>query len=175
MSGTMLKSTGCAGAIALLCITGTATAQDAEAPEVYKKVVECRSIADDTARLACFDASVQAMDEATENEDLVVMSRTDIKQAKRGLFGLSLPRIKLFGGDDDEEEIKLIEAKITSFSRSRKGWVVTLDDGAVWEQSDNVYVSRPKVGEAIVIKKAALGSFMARIDDGVAFRIKRRN
>lgn len=160
----------------LALVSGTAQAQDkGETPEVFTNVVKCRAIADDAERLACFDAAVGRLETAQASEELVVVTRDQVEETRRGLFGLTLPKIRLFG-DDEADEMKELRATIASFGQSpRGGWVVTLEDGAVWEQSDNTYVGRPKVGEEIVIRRAALGSFMAKIDGGVAFRIQRRN
>ena len=176
MLGTVKRTAAFIAIIGSLTIGGNAIAQDAANPEVYQKVIDCRAIDDAQARLACYDASVKALDEATKADDLVVMSRESVKEAKRGLFGFSLPKINLFGNDDDEQdEIKRIDAKIASFSQGQSGWIIKLEDGAIWHQTDSIYVSRPKVGESIVIEKAALGSYKAKIDGGVAFRIKRRD
>lgn len=159
-----------------ILFAGNAHAQDNQpAPEVFTNVVKCRAITDDAERLACFDSAVGRLETAQASEELVVVSREQVEETRRGLFGLTLPKIKLFGGGD-ENEVKELSSTVASFARTpRGGWVVTLDDGAVWAQTDNTYVGTPKVGESIVIKKAALGSFMAKIDGGRAFRIERRN
>lgn len=175
MLGAAVRSWACFAVSSLLLVGGEAAAQEQATPEVYQKVIDCRSIGDEKARLACYDTSVKALDEATKTEDLVVMSRESVKEAKRGLFGFSLPRLNLFSGGDDKDEIKRIDAKIASFSRGQSGWTLTLEDGSVWQQTDGIYVSRPTIGETVVIERAALGSFRAKIDGGVAFRIKRRD
>lgn len=175
MPGSARRSWVCFAMLGLLLVGGRASAQEQAKPEVYQKVIDCRSIENDQARLACYDSSVKALDEAAKTEDLVVMSRESVKEAKRGLFGFSLPRLNLFGGSDDKDEIKRIDAKIASFSRGQSGWTLTLEDGSVWQQTDGIYVSRPTIGETVVIERAALGSFKAKIDGGVAFRIKRRD
>jgi hypothetical protein len=151
---------------------------DQPTPEVFSAVVDCRSISDDAARLACFDAAVGKLADAQAAKEVMVLSSEEVRRTKRGLFGFVLPKFGLFGGDDDEdgiEPLKELTATIASFSGGTGRYVFTLDDGAVWEQTDGAYLKRPKAGSQIVIRRAALGSYMARVDDGIGFRIKRRN
>ncbi len=173
MRATTLLATATIAPVLLLASPAQAQ-DDASAPEVFTNVMNCRAITDDAARLTCFDAAVGELESAQANEELVVMSRDQVKETRRGLFGFSLPKVKLFGGGD-EDEVSELTSTIASFSGSTGRYVVKLEDGAVWAQTDGAYVNRPKVGEEIVISKAAFGSYFARIDGGVAFRIKRRN
>ena len=145
-------------------------------PQVFADVMACRSIGDAEQRLACFDRTAAALDNAQQAKAVVVIDENAVRETRRGLFGFSLPRIGLFGGgDDDKDEVKEISSTIASLSGGSGRWVVTLADGAVWEQTDGAYLRRPQVGQTILIKRAALGSYMGRIDNGVTFRIKRRN
>jgi hypothetical protein len=100
-----------------------------------------------------------------------------VKESRKGLFGFSLPKIKIFGsGDDDKNEIKEIDAVVAKMRQSQNGWVFTLEDGAIWRQTDGIYIgTNPKIGSKIHIKKAALGSYMGKVENGVSFRIARVN
>ena len=52
-------------------------------------------------------------------------------------------------------------------------WIMVLPDGATWQYAEiNRYVE-PTRGDKILIKKAALGSFMANIDGQRAVRVER--
>lgn len=146
-------------------------------PEIFAKVLECRALASDAERLACYDGTVAEMESARQNEDLIVATREDVREARRGLFGLSFPKIRLFGGgdDDEEEEIKSIQSTIQSFSRGRSGYVFVLEDGAVWYQTEGDYINRPENGEPIEIERGAFGSYFASVDGGKSVRVKRRN
>lgn len=154
-----------------------AAAQDvSSSPTVFSDVVACRAIADPGARLACFDAKTATLDTAVANKDVVVMSREAVKETRRGLFGFSLPRLGLFrDGGDEADEVKELNTTITAISGGNGRWVLTLEDGAVWEQTDGSYINRPSIGQPILIDRGALGSYMGRIDKGKAFRIKRRS
>lgn len=146
-------------------------------PEVFTKVVECRTIADNAERLACFDRAVGALAEAQETKEVRVVSRDDVNRTRRNLFGFVTSGFGLFGAEDEEEEqeeLKEINATIASFSGSSGAYVFTLDDGSVWEQSDSSFLKKPKEGQPIRIRRAFLSSYMANIDGGIGFRIKRR-
>lgn len=146
-------------------------------PAIYTDLVACKSIAEAEQRLACFDEKVAALETAQANNQVVIADREQVREARRGLFGLSLPRIKLFDGDGDEgDQIDQIEGKIASARASRGGkWVIKLEDGAVWQQTDTPRSTsrKPKAGDSIAIKRGSLGSFVAKVNDGRAFKVKR--
>jgi hypothetical protein len=169
-------------AIAALAVAaGPAAAQEADRPrpEALNRLMECRSLTDSAQRLACFDREVAAIDAAEAANQLVVVDREQIRKTRRSLFGLSLPDLGIFGGGDDEEEeeegVSQIESTIKNASRGSYGrWIITLENGAVWAQTDDRNLPRwPKAGHPIVIKRAALGSFMANINDQNAIRVER--
>lgn len=147
-------------------------------PEVFAKVLDCRAITDPTERLACFDAAVPKLAEAQESKELRVVSREDVNRTRRGLFGFVGSGFGIFGNDeaeDEKEEIKEITAVIKAVSGDSGSYVFTLEDGAVWAQSDETYLKRPQPGKKLTIRRAALGSFMASVEGGLGFRIRRRN
>lgn len=149
-------------------------------PQVFADVLECRAIAEPEARLQCFDAAVAALEQASTDKSVVVLSEETVQETRRGLFGFTLPKLNLFGGgdDDDENEVEVL-SEITSPIESVRGgdgrWVFTLPDGAVWEQTDGVYLKKPRPGQSINIKRAALGSYKAKVEGGIGFRVKRIN
>ena len=69
-------------------------------PPVFEALINCRTITDAQDRLACYDAKVAAMDEAEKNDELVLADKETMKEARRGLFGFSLPKLKLFDNAD---------------------------------------------------------------------------
>jgi hypothetical protein len=147
-------------------------------PEVFAKVLDCRAITDPAERLACFDAAVPKLAEAQESKELRVVSREDVNRTRRGLFGFVGSGFGIFGNDeaeDEKEEIKEITAVIKAVSGDSGSYVFTLEDGAVWAQSDETYLKKPQPGKKLTIRRAALGSFMASVEGGLGFRIRRRN
>lgn len=144
-------------------------------PAVFAKVLECRKLVDPDARLACFDTSVAALETANQQKSLVVISEETVKETRRGLFGLALPRIGIFRDTDDDEALKELSTAIKSVRGVDGAWVFTLEDGAVWQQTDGAYLRQPKVGQSITIRRAAMGSYIAKVEGGLGFRIKRVN
>lgn len=170
-----------AGLGMLLALQAPAVAQDktglstAQTPKIFTDVLQCRSITDAQARLACFDNTVGTLATAQQNKDLYVADKQAVQEARRGLFGFSLPKVKLFGDNDMAEDVKSIETTIKSVSQGQKGYIFTLEDGARWAQMDGAYMDKPKPGSKIRIRRAALGSYMASIEGRVGFRIERLN
>jgi hypothetical protein len=148
-----------------------------ERPEVFEAVVRCRAIADEKARLACFDAAVASFEAAAASRELVVVDRKQIRESKRSLFGLNLPRLPIFGGGGDDEEIDSIEGVVASaFADGEGRWVVRLEEGGTWRQIDSTMLGRrPRAGSKVKINKAAMGSFMMRLDGQPGIRARREN
>jgi hypothetical protein len=143
-------------------------------PKLFEEVVSCRAIQDSAERLACYDRSVAALDTAQKSNELYVADKAAMKEARKGLFGFSLPKLKIFG-DEDLGDLDELESTIASVKEGQRGYVFTLPDGARWMQTDKRYMDKPKVGAKIRIKKAALGSYMASINNKPGFRVERIN
>jgi hypothetical protein len=151
-------------------------------PGVVQKLLDCRSIADAGQRLACLDAGVAALAGAVESRAVVVADREQVKKARRGLFGIAPSGFKLFGGgddarkdDNDEDRVPdAIEAAISAVGRSGNNWRFTLDDGSRWVQTDGMTMRRdPRPGMKIRIRSAAMGSYLANVENQTAVRVKR--
>jgi len=161
-----------------LTTAAAAQAQDErlKRPKIFDEVVECRSIQDDAARLACYDDKVAVLDTAQKEDKLIVADKEDVQEAKRGLFGLRLPKIKIFTGSEDDEvnEIASTIKSVKKFGYDK--WIFTLEDGARWRQKEERKFARPpRPGQSIVVKKAAFGSFRAKINGKITIRVERIN
>ncbi len=145
-------------------------------PPVFEALVACKLIANPEERLACYDAKVTAIDEAEKKDEIVMADKESMKDARRGLFGFNIPKIKIFG-NSDENEIKELVTTIKSARRDGDGkWVLTLADGARWQQTDSGNpIREPKSGMEIKIRPAALGSYFVNIGGQRAIRMKRLN
>lgn len=143
-------------------------------PAAFEDVVACQAIADGAQRLACFDRSVTALKAAADARQLVVVDRSTIREARRGIFGLKLPRLKLFdGGGEDAEELVSLDSTITGVRTAKDGMpIFVLEDGARWKQTEgrNVFA---RAGQPIHIKRAAMGSFMANVNKQSGVRVVR--
>jgi len=145
-----------------------------ELPPVFEAVVNCWALASDSERLACYDSSVAALAAAREKEDIVVADRATIRETKKGLFGFTLPKLKLFGGAErDSDDVKEIDSTITAVRDTADGLAIfTLADGARWKQTDGgATFAKPGIG--IRIKRGTLGSYLASIDKGAFIRVVR--
>lgn len=161
--------------IASPCMAKTQPLAAAPPPKIFSDVVHCRSITDAAQRLACFDQSVGALATAQANRDLYVADKDAMREARRGLFGFSVPKLRIFADDDMEKDVDQIETTIAGASQGQRGYIFTLKDGARWAQTDGAYMDRPKAGSTIKIKRGVLGSFFASINGKVGFRIERLN
>ncbi|MFZ9396259.1 MAG: hypothetical protein ACO25F_09400, partial [Erythrobacter sp.] len=59
-----------------------------QTPQVVSQLYACQAIADDAERLKCFEAAVAAIQTAERERNLTFADRLQVREAKRGLFGL---------------------------------------------------------------------------------------
>lgn len=161
----------------LLAAPAAAQQQDGqERPEALARVLNCRALQSPQERLACYDREVAAMQQAAESRQLVVMDRQQVRRTRRTLFGLTLPNLGLFGDDSaDGEGVSEIQSTLRSAVQNPYGkWILTLDDGARWIQLDSREFARePRAGHSIRIRRAAMGSYLANINNQIAIRVRR--
>jgi hypothetical protein len=153
-------------------------AKPQQRPEAFEALVRCRALTDDSARLRCFDSAAANLQQQAENRDLVVVDRKQMQETRRSLFGLDIPNLNPFGGGGgaDTEEIKSLDGVIRSATRDESGhWIVTLEDNSIWAQTDNYpFAVDPRRGHKVKIVKAAMGSYMMRVNGQPGVRAKRR-
>jgi hypothetical protein len=146
------------------------------APKIFADAINCRQIADDVERLKCYDETVGKLATAQANREVYVADKEEVKKSRKGLFGFTLSDIGIFGGDGETDKIDAIEATIKSVREAAGKYTFVLDDGAVWAQTEAGYVGlTPKPGQKIAIKRAAMGSYMGRVENGRTIRMKRIN
>lgn len=165
-------------AVAVTVATAASAEKTREQPELFRNLLNCRAITESAARLACYDQSTSALEQAEKKKDLVVVDRKEIRETRKSLFGFTLPRIGLFGGGDDED--KAVEkdevtelASTIETARAIPGgnWSLRLASGGTWETMTALNDS-PRSGDKIRIKKASLGSYLGQvgINRGIRFR-----
>ena len=171
-------------AVSVLATSYIVAAKDKieERPAIFQKLIDCRAISDGSARLACFDTQVANLDAAEKSQDVVIVDKAQVKNAKRSLFGLTLPKLALFGGRDDESSSKTdqsddaIETVVKmAYINAAGKWVIIIEDGAKWVQIDTRALNTPKTGHAIRIRRASLGTFFANVNKQIAIRMRREN
>ncbi len=169
--------------LAAALITAPAQAQGT-ANNPTDAVYACASLAEDAARLACFDAAVATL-RAQEEAGLVqTVDVAKIQTIEREAFGFSMPSLPtLFSrSSSDRDKVKRDDIEeITVAIKSARVQGVTgkailvLDNGQTWEQIDTAKIQSSSLRKAkeARIRKAALGSFMMTIDGGRSIRVKR--
>jgi hypothetical protein len=155
----------------LLALAAPATTPAATRAPILSAAIACRAERDDARRLACYDRTLAALDEAERRKDVVIVDQTQIRETKKALFGVRLPRSPVFGGPDIEElHSTLREAQVTG----NGPFVFVLADGARWLQVDDAPVAgRPRVGDAVVIRRGVLGSFKLTVGTRPAVKVRR--
>ena len=166
-----------------LCIAAQSSAapqRQQPRPEIFNDLLKCRTITIDSERLACFDRQVGAMDAAAQRDEVVVLDKGELNKTRKTLFGFSFPKLPFLGCGDDKEDapaeegVTHIQAVIASVRSLGYGkWQIGLDDGAQWITTEAMTARDPKVGQSIELKRAAMGSFMGKVDGGRAVRMKR--
>jgi hypothetical protein len=141
-------------------------------PQQVQRLMNCRTIAASDQRLACYDREVSAMQQAIANQDLYMVDKERARAAGRSLFGFSIPNFGgLFGNSD---EVSQREGTIKSTGRNfNGGWVITLDDGSVWTQTDDWPGLDPRPGKKVIVKRGVLGSFWLSIPGQNGIKVKR--
>lgn len=166
---------------ALLAGQGNAAAPAGSVPAAaFDALFACRSIADGPQRLACFDGKVAALQDAQAKHDIVVVDREQMHKARKSLFGFNLPTLDLFGEHGgkapkgEEDEIKEVTEPVRSARQDGTGnWMVVLESGAVWQQTEGVLALAPKPGTSVTIRRGMLGSYFMRVGSQPGIKVKR--
>ena len=144
-----------------------ASAQSAPPSDsVLSGLEACRAETQPEARLACYDRETASLLAANDAGEVRVMNQEDLRTTRRGLFGFSLPRVGLFGSDDDSRgELAKLESTITGVrAGGRNEWLLTIEEGSVWAVRNPSRRFRPKVGDTVELERAALGSYWVRVN-----------
>jgi hypothetical protein len=152
------------------------------APPPAKSVAaltSCRTLADAAARLACYDRAVDALSAATASGDVVIVERTEVRKARKGLFGFTLPRIDFLSGKpgnaEDAADEKELNTVITSARALSYGkWRFTVEGGAIWETVEaSLRFNDPLPGRKVLIERGSLGGYFVTVGKGGRVQAKR--
>lgn len=154
--------------IFVTCLAAPAVALANDAPKLPPQITalqDCRAKTDAAERLACYDRAVDALSAAAISRDLVVVDRAEVKTARKGLFGFTLPKVGFLTGrsgnkDDERDESELATTVVSARQWNREYWRITLPDGAVWETTETSRgFDDPRPGAALKIEKGTLGAY----------------
>jgi len=168
----------------------TLTAAAAQSDELYDDLVVCRDLTSTVARLDCYDAAVDrsrqtggprpataaatpAAPPAATPAATPPAALEPAAAAASGAAAASISQEELFGQNSNDvqrtveeatgsERIDSLSAQVTRLQDSGYEKVrITLDNGQAWQQIDTSSL-RLKVGDDVMIERAALGSFMLK-------------
>jgi hypothetical protein len=141
---------------------------------------QCATVADDSARLACYDSVFgRPADSAMTSAPAAVAPPQAAANAVRAgdpaNFGLSPWDERILGPKAaDRQSLASIVAKVATVEWRRDGrFVVTLDNDQVWQQSETLTKARPMAGDPVTIREAALGSYLLVTKASIATRVRR--
>jgi hypothetical protein len=148
--------------------------------QVLQAVEACRTVPEDKARLACFDAAAAQLATAQAKGDVVVVDREQVQAAKREAFGFNLPKLSVLGrlaaqAGDAAEDDERATFTIASASQGSDGrWVVVMDNGMVWRQTTNpVGAMNIRKGDAAQVRKGMLGAYFMNVGRHKAMKVER--
>jgi hypothetical protein len=163
----------------LLALAPVSAAAQKATPQVpqLRALDACRAIADNAQRLACFDTAAAAFVNATRAGDLNVVDRGQLRQARRSLFGFSMPKLPFFAGDRSaEDDQPTLDTKVTSVRAiGNDRYRIGIAEGqAVWETTEShLNFTPPRIGEAVSIRRGPLGSYFMRFGNQRGIRGRR--
>lgn len=173
----------------------TIYSQAAQAESVEDPVITCSKESNPLKRLVCFDEIAEQISSLEQKNDAVTSKPPEqVVQpldsgAKRIPLKNTVSTLPETKGKDDVDsfglapppeggtflvdgELKSIIKEIQSSHMRRLRFV--LENGQVWEYADNSKVGLPNIGDNIVVRPGALGSFYLRkANVNRSFRVKR--
>ena len=103
------------------------------------------------------------------------MDRGQLREARRSLFGFSMPKLPFFSGDqsaaDTPDQIETTIKSAWDLGYGKYRIKVTEGDG-VWETTEETN-HEPRSGQKIVIRRGPLGSYFLRINGNVGVKGRR--
>lgn len=170
----------------VLAFAPSVHAQQAAAPAQPKALAEiyaCAQIAEDPARLACFDAAVGALKSAQASGEFAAVDAAGVRRIEREAFGFSLPSLPRLGlpgfskGEDGgraPEQTSEVELVIDRVSRIDGREAFIMANGQIWSHIDSNTNRKARPGAKVTIRRAAMGSYLMRVEDGgAALRVRR--
>lgn len=163
MRTTVALSTLIVGLVASTCSDAADKSPGSHAPRIEALRI-CRAVMDAAARVTCYDRATDELLAAAESRQIVVLDQSEIRTARRGLFGFALPHIPFLdnsGSKKEAEEAKHLVTKVASVASAGYGKVrFRLEDGALWETTESsAEVSDLRAGDTITLDRGMLGAY----------------
>jgi hypothetical protein len=141
-------------------LRGVATADTSD-------VERCRSIHSDRERLACYDRALPPL------QTPVATTNTGVNPSVNR-FGLSAAQQRAADPAAHRDDVDRLDATVRELRRLSTGaFVLTLDNGQQWQQSEVNSRIWPEKGDRVSIRRGMLGSFLLITPANVATRVRR--
>jgi|GEM_PF-746177 len=173
-----------------ICVLLPAVIFQAQAQEVSTNLPalatwnECGALENDNDRLSCFDkvlanANAAVVENAAVDASPPVLAATETAEEDKENFGLSeLQRAEKEDATPDpvvreklkkeRENKKTLRAKVVQRYQTLRGkFVLVLDNGQIWEETDNSNLRLPKRDLEVIIKRGFLGNYKLKVVDHV--------
>jgi hypothetical protein len=148
--------------VGVLVVSGSSQAARSEGTVPASELARCAALVASDDRLACFDRLAAAV--AGAPRESAASSQAGAKS-----FGLPAPVVR-----SAPEETSVIEGHITRLIDNRAGRaLIVLDNGQTWTLTDAIDYSRLSSGDAVTIRRAALGSFIMATPSRHSFHVRR--
>jgi hypothetical protein len=148
--------------------------ETASAHDASEGLRACMNEGDDARRLQCYDTEMaRQVSGSSTAPAATASSAAGAPLSPEERFGLNDEQARKKQNIDETPAIDRLSATITGLSRRAQGeLVITLSNGQVWAQKQAASFE-VKVGDAITIKAAALGSFLMSTASGRSTRVTR--
>ncbi|MGB0907232.1 MAG: hypothetical protein ACPGVT_07045 [Maricaulaceae bacterium] len=136
-------------------------------------IYECAEITSNDHRLSCYDKATQDLRLKEKTKEIVTIDANAANTIKREAFGFSLPSLPKLGlpslgknnnSKDNKEDS--VEYAVRSISKSRRGIIITMENGQVWRGVNGNLNYIPKGKLTAQIKSGAMGSYRLNLTNG---------
>ena len=140
-------------------------------------LARCLTIGAAAERLACTDVAAARLVAAERERTLVIVTRDEVRKTKRSLFGLAVDENDVFAGREaPADRIERLDTTIAAaVPTGMERWSLVLAEGGRWRTTEPWDYANPKPGMAVVIRKAAMGSYMLSAKGQRPVRVARVN
>ena len=164
----------------LVCVSAGAAAAQTDRPQQLSQAYSCRPIADVAERAACYDRAIDELMAAEQQGEFVAVDRGRVEAAQRESFGFDLPSISGLiprfgrGGSVELQALELQVERVVTLPDGRRMFVMT--DGQRWSQVEPQRSGNVRAGDAVTVRRAAVGTFLLVSERGGAgHRVRRQN
>ena len=144
---------------------------------LIEALAQCLTIKADAERLACTDVAAAKLIAAERGRELVVVTRDEVRKTKRSLFGLAIDENDVFAGREaPADRIERLETTIAAAAPTgMERWSLVLAEGGRWRTTEAWDYASPKPGMTVVVRKAAMGSYVLDAKGQRSVRVMRVN